>query len=149
MTFPFEVPGTVQVTQTCLTAGVGMNEPSKALGTKRGLAMVCTKASKWPWLPLNIDLSTRTLSNPIFFVKKDPFKPYFFCKNPTSISTILTVCPIFQTVSNIPQTTILFPSNIISSHHIKMRYQCKINCMGCILKSLYLMDPSRLGCTTL
>ena len=43
--FPFEVPGTVQVTQTCLTAGVGMNEPSKALGIKKGLAMMCTKTS--------------------------------------------------------------------------------------------------------
>ena len=48
MAFPLEVQRTVQVTQTCLTAGVGMNEPSKALGTKRGLAVVCTETTNWP-----------------------------------------------------------------------------------------------------
>ena len=45
MAFPLEAPRTVQVTQTGLTTGVGMNEPSKALGTKRGLAVVCTEAT--------------------------------------------------------------------------------------------------------
>ena len=66
--FPFEVPGTVQVTQTCLTAGVGMNEPSKALRIKKGLAMMCTKTSNCLCLLPNIDLSTRTLSNPILLI---------------------------------------------------------------------------------
>ena len=138
MAFPFEVPGTVQVTQNCLTAGVGMNGPSKALGIKKGLAMMCTKTSNCLWLPPNFDLSTRTLPNPILINSVIP----------QAISTILTICPIFQTVINIPQTTILFPSNIIGSYHIKMKHQCMMNWMGCILKPLYLMDPSRLGCTT-
>ena len=74
MSLPLEAPRTVQVTQTGLTTGVGMNEPSKALGTKRGLAVVCTETTNWPWLLLKFDLSTRTLPNPIF---------YKFC-NPTS-----------------------------------------------------------------
>ena len=138
MTFPFEVLGTVQVTQTCLTAGVGMNEPSKALGIKRGLAVMCTKTTNWPWLLLKLDVSTRTRPNPILINSVIS----------QAISTILTICPIFQTVINIPQTTILSPSNIIGSYHIKMKYQCMMNWMGCILESLYLMDPSRLGCTT-
>ena len=134
---PFEIPGTVQVTQNCLTAGLGMNGLAGRSGSRRG----------WPWCVPKLLIVSAYYQ--ILTYPQGPFQTLFFCKNPTSISTILTICPTFQTLSNISQTTILIPSNIISSHHIKMRYQCMMNCMGCILKSLYLMDPSRLGCTTL
>ena len=39
---------TVQITQLGLTAEVRMNESSKALGSKRGLAVVCTETTNWP-----------------------------------------------------------------------------------------------------
>ena len=45
MSFPLEAPRTVQITQTGLTTGVRMNESSKALGSKRGLAVGCTEAT--------------------------------------------------------------------------------------------------------
>ena len=135
---PFEIPGTVQVTQNCLTAGLGMNGLVARSGSRRG----------WPWcVPKLLFVSDyhQFLTRP-----QEPFQPLFFINSviPQAISTILTICPIFQTVINIPQTTILFPSNIIGSYHIKMKHQCMMNWMGCILKPLYLMDPSRLGCTT-
>ena len=99
---------------------------SKALGIKKGLAMMCTKTSNCLWLPPNFDSSTRTLSNPIFINSVIP----------QAISTILTICPIFQTVINIPQTTILFPSNIIGSYHITMKHQCMMNFFYILLHSV-------------
>ena len=138
MTFPFEVLGTVQVTQTCLTAGVGMNEPSKALGIKRGLAVMCTKTTNWPWLLLKLDVSTRTRPNPIFDK---------FCNLTSNIHNTYHLSNFPNNNQHSPNYS-LSPSNIIGSYHIKMKYQCMMNWMGCILESLYLMDPSRLGCTT-
>ena len=74
----------------------------------------------------------------LWLVHKNPSNPIFYNSViPQAISAILTIWPIFQTAINIPQTTILFPSNIIGSHHITMKHQYIMNWMGCILKPLY------------
>ena len=125
---PFEISGKVQVTQNCLTAGLGMNGLVALPGLRRG----------WPWcVPKLLFIS---VYHQFLSCSQNPFKPYFFIiisVIPQTISTILTICPIFQTAINIPQTTILFPSNIIGSYHMTMKHQYIMNWMGCILKPLY------------
>ena len=117
MSLPLEAPRTVQVTQTGLTTGVGMNEPSKALGTKRGLAVVCTEATNQSWLLLQLGVSTRTCQ-----------RPYFdkCCNLTSNIHNIYHMSNFPNNNQHSPNYS-LSPSNIICSYHIKMRYQCMIN----------------------
>ena len=123
---PFEISGKVQVTQNCLTAGLGMNGLVALSGSRRG----------WPWcVPKLLFISDY---HQFLTRSQEPFQPLFFDSViPQTISTILTICPIFQMAINIPQTTILFPPNIIGSYHMTMKHQCMMNWMGCILKPLY------------
>ena len=111
---PFEISGKVQVTQNCLTAGLGMNGLVALSGSRRG----------WPWcVPKLLIVSDY---HQMLTCPQGPFQTLFFINSviPQVIPTILTICPIFQTVINIPQTTILFPSNIIGSYHITKKHQC-------------------------
>ena len=115
-----------------------MNEPSKALGIKRGLAVVCTETTNWPWLLLRLDVSTRTRPNHICDK---------FC-NPTS-----NIHNIYH-VSNFPNNNQRSPNYIfIPIQYYRflpyiMKYQYMMIWMGCKLELLYLMDPSKLGRTT-
>ena len=105
---------------------------SKALGIKKGLAMMCTKTSNCLWLPPNFDSSTRTLSNPIF---------YKFCNHTSNIHNTYHLSN-FPNYNQYSPNYYLFPSNIIGSYHITMKHQGMMNLIGCILKPLYLTDPS-------
>ena len=78
----------------------------------------------WPWcVPKLLIVSDY---HQMLTCPQGPFQTLFFINSviPQVIPTILTICPIFQTVINIPQTTILFPSNIIGSYHITKKHQC-------------------------
>ena len=90
--------------------------PARRLGPRGG----------WPWCVPKLLISPGYHYN--WVCLQGPVKDPILINVVTSqaIFTIFTICPIFQIIINIPQTTVLSPSNIIDSYHIKVKYQCMI-----------------------